>query len=755
MLRTPRFSRPDTLALSLLVSMLVGSAVSAAGAQGTGPSPDAVRMGSPPSMPQQSSREGTWPAPTAEDWRKPCLITWQRTFDDAIAVSKATTKPILVCVNMDGEIASEHYAGIRYRREETARLYEPYVCVIASVYRHAPRDYDEQGRRVPCPRFGTVTCGEHIAIEPILYERYFEGRRIAPRHIMLELDKKEVYDVYYAWDTDTIFKALKVGVEGRPPPKPTFKDDVPVVERVVSPDVADRIAVETAYVKGSKEVRRSLIEAVIVHRDVDEVDLLRLAIFGFDVELAKLARQALAKCESEAAVDLIAEALKLPMDPPEREALLAAAVRLGEKYPRARTLAAVHEGLKEGSKHVDVANWAQSADPVASARSAYEVGSRLESRVERSEAHPTDAAARLELAESFVARAGEPTMQAAFVRPMLLDARDAALEAQRLGLKGWRIDAVLAVAASGLGDRDEALDRAVAAVEGGMPPPTATAEGVDERSAVRVLALFALARQRAIRKAYREKTPWPPEWLADIHSAYAVLSKHPLGEDRHVAAHFDFLRWLGASARANEVLEEGLARFPDSGALHERLRGKILWEKGPDALESAYAERLSRVDPPANLGWFAGYASLVAAEHHRRAGDAEKAIAAYERGIGYYEREARRNPAGREDSDHYIAMAIAGRARIDLERGDLEKATNEILASFQRRPSAAASLDGLNISPVDTAKMLRARLRHEKKDELAAKIEAGLAALDPSLLELPAYEREVPAVQPGNPPRGR
>jgi len=46
---------------------------------------------------------------------------------------------------MDGEIASEHYAGIRYRNPDIAALYEPYVCVIASVYRHTPRDYDEQG----------------------------------------------------------------------------------------------------------------------------------------------------------------------------------------------------------------------------------------------------------------------------------------------------------------------------------------------------------------------------------------------------------------------------------------------------------------------------------------------------------------------------------------------------------------------------------------------------------------------------------
>ena len=159
------------------------------------------------------AREQMWRAPSAEDWAKPVLITWQRTWDDALALARETNRPILVCVNMDGEIASEHYAGIRYRQPDVAALYEPYVTVIASVYRHNPRDYDAQGRRIVCPRFGTVTCGEHITIEPILYERFFDGRRIAPRHVMVELDGSETYDVFYAWDTASVFDQVRSGFE--------------------------------------------------------------------------------------------------------------------------------------------------------------------------------------------------------------------------------------------------------------------------------------------------------------------------------------------------------------------------------------------------------------------------------------------------------------------------------------------------------------------------------------------------------------
>src|SRR5688572_5684194 len=204
------------------------------------------RGGTPGGPPQMTgTRETTWAAPTAEDWKRPCLVVFQRSWDDALEVARETGKPILVCVNMDGEIASEHYAGVRYRQPDKAALYAPYVCVIASVYRHTPRDYDDQGRRVPCPRFGSVTCGEHIAIEPVLYEQFMDGRRIAPRHIGVELEQggAEIYDVFYAFDTDSVFTAIEQGAAGREP-APEARD-LPLEERVASPDRADREAIET------------------------------------------------------------------------------------------------------------------------------------------------------------------------------------------------------------------------------------------------------------------------------------------------------------------------------------------------------------------------------------------------------------------------------------------------------------------------------------------------------------------------------
>ncbi len=733
-------------------------AATAAGAQEARQEGAAPRLGQgqgPAGLPSGVTREQMWWAPTAEDWKKPVLITFQRTWEDALAVARETNRAILVCVNMDGEIASEHYAGVRYRQPEIAVLYEPYVCVIASVYRHDPRDFDEEGRRILCPRFGSVTCGEHIAIEPILYEKFMDGQRIAPRHIMVELDGSETYDVFYAWDTDSVFAAVRDGMTQRAiEPRNIVRGDRPLVERVASRDIQDRTAVETAYQNGDRDLRSALLAAAAEHPDAEPVDLLRLGVFGMDTELNRLARRALAGSRSEEAVALINESLRVPMEATERQTLTAALERLGESSPRARMLAVVHGGSSARAGAVDVDGWSRAlAGGAAYAPAGLAADpplEQLEDRAEQAEARPLDANARLELAESLLGLAIDPETSQfrasdrrtgfAYVRLKLEDARRSALEAEQLGATGWRVQAAIALSAYYLGNREEAYARAEAAVKGMPPEP----EGWNTMA---VLALFAEARWQAIRRALLAKEPWPSQWFTDVHAAYTVLARHPLGTDSQVAMHHDILTWLGASAQAAQVLDQGLERFPESWDLHERLRARVLKERGADGLETLYAEKLGAPGAPANLEWFAGYAALVAAESHRRAGELERALAAYDRAIAHYERGVQKNPETRASADHYVALALAGRARIAYERGDPERALAELISSLERKPEAAATLDGLNISPADTARMLRARLTELERDDLAARLEAALGKLDPELLELPAYER-------GGPPPG-
>ena len=190
-------------------------------------------------------------------------------------------------------------------------------------------------------------------------------------------------------------------------------------------------------------------------------------------------------------------------------------------------------------------------------------------------------------------------------------------------------------------------------------------------------------------------------------------------------------------------LDQGLKRFPDSRWLHDRLRARILFRQGVDQLLASYGEMLAERPSP-QLEWFAGYAGMVAAEFHRRRGRIDEALQAYGRAVQHYRRCIEGNPSAKPDADHYIAMAHAGQARVAYERGEFDKALDEILASIDCKAAAFATQDGLNISPADTARMLLGKFRELGREDLGDRLRAAMSRLDPVLLELPAYEREAP-----------
>ncbi|MFM8981007.1 MAG: hypothetical protein ACKOSS_11175 [Planctomycetia bacterium] len=690
----------------------------------------------------RTGREQMWPAPTDADWEKPVRVTWQRSWPDALAVARETGRALLVCINMDGEIASEHYAGVRYRQPEIAALYEPYVCVIASVYRHTPRDYDDQGRRIPCPRFGGVTCGEHIAIEPTIYALFCDGQRVAPRHIMVELDGSpagmhEVYDVYYRNDTASVFADIQRGIAERPPaPASGVRGDRPVVERVASRHVDDRRAVEQAYVAGDTAQREALLAAAARHADVAPLDLLRLAVLGLDPALSRSAREALEKVDDPQAAPLVAEALGVPLEAGERERLVATLKRLGQSSELARWLAVVHQGLGGRAPAVDPATWPKDAPPTYTP--AYEIPGlplHLEEQARAARAAPADAGLRLELAESTLplaleaatTYASDPRRARMVERALLADARAAALEAARLGASGWRLEAASVLTAYYGGEREAACERAPRAL-------AVLPAGDRSWSSMAVLTVFAEARWRAIKQATKERLDFPPEWLTDLHAAYAVLLKHPLGTEEQVLFHQDLMDWLGAAAQSERILVEGLARFPASPALHRRLRELLLRTKGPLGLEPAYDALRAQPDAPPVLAAYAGLAATAAAEalrNQRRLGDA---LAAYERAAARWAEARTADPTLAPSAEAAIALARAARARVLYQQGKDEAALDEILACFGASPASAGTRDGMGITPGETAQMLYARLVEQGKAQAAQRLEQALRALDQDLL---------------------
>ncbi|MCH2102036.1 MAG: hypothetical protein MK209_08960 [Planctomycetes bacterium] len=696
-------------------------------------------------LPEGITREQMWYAPTAADWAKPVQIRWQRTWQDALAVAQETGRPILVCVNMDGEIASEHYAGIRYRTPEIGKLYEPYICVIASVYRHTPSDYDEAGNRVECPRFHGVTCGEHIAMEPIVYEQFLDSTRVAPRHIMVELDGSETYDVYYAWDTDSVFRAIREGIENRERKPNPPRGDRSLLDKVASRDSVDREEVETAYLSGDPELKLALLQAALNHPEAEQTGLMRLALYDLDENLNTIARMGLSNTQSTKSIDLILEALRGVMPKEERAALVDTLQRLGQQDIRARTLANVQQGLGGDTAAVDAGRWNKALEGAEypAPRSAEQIDNQLDAIAKKVEAAPTDPSSQLEaavaaldfaVAPSTAARlARNPATAERFSRAYFQDALDAAHEAERLGASSWELDAVFAITAFRMGDADIAYIRAGKAVAA-LPPGDVSWNGMA------VLDIFADGRRRSISDAVRNKKDWPAKWMSDLHATYSVLAQHPLGNVVQVMTHYDFLVALGADRQAGRILQTALMRYPMSWDLHQRFRDRTLKLRGVRAIEPAYDNWLAREDAPSNLRWYAGYASIVAAETWRQSNQPAEALAAYERALTHYEMTIATDPSTETSSKVYMSFAFAGLARIKMETQDLDGALADLLTALRTSPESAALLDGLEFSTYVTSITLRARLLEAGKEGAATELAAAVAALPEEARRRPAYD---------------
>ncbi len=686
--------------------------------------------------------EQMWYAPTAEDWAKPPLIRWQRSWADAVRLSQQTKKPILVCVNMDGEIASEHYAGVRYRDPEVAKLFEPYVCVMASVYRHNPRDYDDQGRRIPCPRLGCVTCGEHIALEPLVYEKFLDGKRISPRHIMVELDGSEVYDVFYTWDVKSVLDSLENGIKDREIQAPAIvKGDRSLKERIESPDSADREAVEAEFAAANAALKKRMLELGIEAGDKVPLELLRQAAYGLDPDLARRAREGMQNSTDLLAVELIADTLRGPLATAERTGLVDALDRFKDRSTRARTLATAHRGLDSGASAIDGQKW-QSVLVGPAYTGLTDVAAQATKRDAALASRPEDPSARLDVAESSLlqalevsvgqARGGVRLAQAQ--RTLLLeDAKRHLQAATAAGAAGWRPQALEAVLRQELGQRQRAFQLAAEA----MPDLPPDAPG---RLAKELLTLFAHGRQAAIQDAVRNKREWPGEWTSDVHTAYALLFTHPLGTPQHVADHYDFLEFF-RSPDAEVVLEKGVERFPAAAELHHRLRRMWLRQGGVARMEKEYARLLAAPDAPAVMPWFAGYAQLVAAEQHRRRSRPDRARESYNEALRHF--AAYRERTGSGDGAHYEAMAHGGLARLALQADDLDLTFSELQQVFRVAPLAAAAVDGLSITAMQTAEALRGKALQEDPD-LVARLDAALRALPDDAFLMPEYEQRNP-----------
>ncbi len=162
-------------------------------------------------------------------------VRWQRSLEDALAIAAAEGRPIFLAINADGESASERIVRERYRDPEFVALTRPFVCLVTSPHRHSPRDHESDGSRRPCPRFGEVTCAEHIALEPVVFYRYLGGERISPRHALVLSTGEIVFDLSLEWDLREIDRRLAKAAATAPAPGPADPPPTLAGERPKNP----------------------------------------------------------------------------------------------------------------------------------------------------------------------------------------------------------------------------------------------------------------------------------------------------------------------------------------------------------------------------------------------------------------------------------------------------------------------------------------------------------------------------------------
>jgi tetratricopeptide (TPR) repeat protein len=651
-------------------------------------------------------------------------MAWQRNLPDALAMSERTGKPLLVCVNMDGEVACERIASGRYHDPEFIALADHFVAVLASPNRHTTSDYDEQGRRVPCPKYGRLTCGEHIDIDPVLYEKYFAGRRVAPRHLGVSSEGEIMFDLFLLQRLGYIDETLAEHAEKVEASTP----DYAAMDLIACLDFTDhdaRVRVELAFIEGDESARLALVLAALSSK-VEHPELLALALKDASTEVRDAALDALAQTSSVGLLHLFIPALALCEGPQQHTPLLAALGRIAVAAPSSgapkqhKFLGGVHSDSVLLKRDAWLA--ALASDPgepdVATADDDLDA---LDAELGQlsSQSPPTVpsllglARVNLHFGRVLALRGSNPTY-------LFEDARSAASLALELEPESGLAHAYIAQVAYLLGEEgiDALSAQAVALLEPGCGDGIAAA----------VLGTFAKARTQTLYSALgRNVQDWPESWISDINDAYLVLSQHAAAGPEQLAAHISFLAYIEAFAPEGRALEAGLQRFPSASSLHQRLRTRLLREGGPGQLDEQYRKLLIEKVDHAGMNWFAGYASIVAAEQWVGLGETSKAIECYGKSMRQFARCVELEPSFRGSSVHFVCLALAGRGRLYLESKRYEVATSDLYAAVNESPGSVEWEDGLGNTPRRTALLLRRVLREDGHDALADDLERAWA----------------------------
>jgi tetratricopeptide (TPR) repeat protein len=624
-------------------------------------------------------------------------VYWQRSLHDALALCKATGRPLLIAVNMDGESASDRIVHENYRDPAFVASTRRCVCLGASVFRHNARDHDDQGRRIPCPRFGEITCGEHMALEPVLYEKYLsDGDRVAPRHTMILPDGKKAFDLSLSFDLQDIDRALAAAVV-KFEPLPNAGDRGDWASLAARRDHRGRAALEAALASASDEATlRSAVAAIVAHGDVGSMDAMRQLAVRWPELSGDLAEQVLAAMQELGPTEWFA-VLQGLCEAPEtsaacRRALLSSllghrskATPVQKSYLLANSAVGVWFGPAPETYRliVSLTDLLQAAQVVTS------TGGALPRAGGPTDAMPDAEALQRRLEEldaEAQARRDDPQWQAAFAKASLdlgrrhleSGARDTQLLledaashfakalAQQPQQYEWWVER--ARAAYFLGRFREEVEYGERALKLATGKETLPQDGellasglLENANAIEALRWIGdgharLLTERAGKDPFEEGTAM----VAGLR-AVGIAAVSPYGYEADWLGFASFCGALGLQREELAILECGAGRLPASRELRQALNA-ALYRCGRPDLAPVVAERIARSRAPsADSSWFAGYAWILAAEDDRRSERPRAAAIAYGAARDWFESAETLKPEYQDSCRQMRALALVGR----------------------------------------------------------------------------------------------
>ena len=651
--------------------------------------------------------------PPAPAPRRPAQrVAWQRSLADALALQSQTGLPLLIAVNMDGEVFNDRFAATTYKDPQFIASTSGYICVIASPDRHTKSDYDALGNRIECPRFGGCTCSEHINIEPELFRRYFQGKRNAPRHVGVTPAGKVVFDRFLDRSMQTAIDAVADN-RGNSLAK-HLQAPESVKEMFRRRDAMARSILEQRYRDADKTGRRELLE-LAAKADNDPVDLLRMGLRDPDGDLVGLAAAALSKVGGSDALIDIEDALASVEDAGIRTRLIQQLGALGREDPAAARMA------QQFSREAEVApppwsnEWA-SSDMLEGRAGIERALDRVESAIGKA---PNDDELRFELA---MAQAAFATMlmqeNGSGIEFWLADA-DRNLKkvsAPELRFEARALTAVIAWYMSNADLARRAAQEALTAKACRRRPDAWLASNFLD-------VLVQLTAQSAYARAQEGAQVSLADEIARVNMAFTLLEAAGTARESGLLAGIGLLEYAGLRAEARTRLEALAVEFPTSTAVHDRWRNRMLVDWGAERMRHRYAKFATEAADKATAEWFAGYAALVAGDRHTSDRRKIEADNAYTDAIERFARSAAANPNYAESSNHYGVFALAGRAWIRHERGDSEAAVDDLLRAADLRPDSLDQDDGLQRKPRGVAVRLHDALQSAGEAALAARLQ--------------------------------